>query len=124
MSYAILLGLSLLLNLGNIRMLALTLIIGADVFAPIPDQNFYLICGMVDLLVALLAYKLNTNASKPVIRLSAMLIVFHWLGYRFNGYPMASPYHILVKISEHAELLACILLSHKFINKKANNVGK
>lgn len=92
-------------------MLGLSAGVGIGIFLPIPDAYFYLICALVECLVLLLALYLNANASKVVVRISVLLVLFHSLGWIFNGYQPESPYHIMVKISEHAELLACILLS-------------
>jgi hypothetical protein len=124
MFYQFLLGAALALNLGNKRMLALTVVVGAGVFVPVQDANFYLICMLGEILIGLLAYRIDANASGVVIGISALLAMFHGMGYFFDGYPVASPYHILVKISEHSELLACIILSQKFMEKRVSHVTK
>lgn len=116
-SYAILLALALSFNLGNVRMLALTLIVGAGIFAPVPDAQFYLICALGEALIGLLAYRIAADASLIVVRISAVLVLFHVLGDLLNGYPPTSPYHLLVRICEHAELLACIILSRPFTKR-------
>lgn len=116
-SYAVLLALALLLNIGNVRMLMLTLIIGVGIFAPVPNAHFYLICALGEALIGLLAYRIATEASRPIVRISAVLVLFHALGYWLNGYPPSSPYHLLVYLSEHAELLVCSLLSRPFTKK-------
>lgn len=110
-SYGILLALSLGLNARDKHMLALSSIVGLGIFMPIPDAYFYLICALVECCVASLTLYINTSASKVVARISMLLLLFHGLGWILNGYPQESPYHIMVKISEHAELLACIFLS-------------
>jgi len=94
-------------------MLALALVVGAGIFFPVPDACFYLVCALIELLVALLAVRIDAQASALVIRMSVMLIVFHGLGWLLDGYPVASPYHMGVKLLEHAELVACILLSNQ-----------
>ncbi|MES2349972.1 MAG: hypothetical protein V4641_20600 [Pseudomonadota bacterium] len=118
MSYAVLLGLAIVLNLDERRSLALALVVGAGIFAPIPDTHFYLICGLIEMLVGALALLINARASITVWRLSALLAVFHTLGYFLDGYPPESPYHLLVQIAEHAELVACIFLSTTFTWRK------
>jgi hypothetical protein len=117
MSYGILLCIALLLNINNKKMLLLILAIGVGIFIPIPDENFYFVCIMVEIFVALIAYRTNLCISYIIIRLSILLIVFHILGFLLDGYPVSSPYHILVKISEHAEIIVCILFSNTFIKK-------
>jgi hypothetical protein len=119
-SHVIMLNLALLLNFGNPKMTALTAVVGAGVFAPVPDANFYFLCVLGDLLIGLIALKLNTLASRAVSRIAVVLVVLHILGWILNGYPANSPYHLLVRISEHAELFACILFSHQFMKKARN----
>lgn len=119
-SYAVLALIAMVINLRDLRMLALTLFVTADIFSPIPAMNFYLICALVDALNGLLAYRIGAAASKPIWRISCLLVVFHGIGYFWNGYPINSPYHIVVQICEHTELLACILLSG-LITKRLNN---
>lgn len=119
-SHVMLLSLALALNLGNLKMLALTIIVGAGVFAPVPDANFYLLCILGDALIGLIAFRIDTLASRAISKIAVVLVIFHAIGWILDGYPVNSPYHLLVKISEHAELLACIFLSHRFINKAKN----
>lgn len=116
-SYAVLLVLGILLNISNPKMFLLTAIVGEGIFAPVPDANFYLICALGEALIGLLAYRINAEASRPIVRISVLLMLFHGLGYWLNGYPPDSPYHLLVKICEHAELLACILFSRPFTKR-------
>lgn len=112
-SYCMLLGLAFIVNFCDIRMLALTLVVGAAIFVPIPPSHFYLWCIVAELVVMLWAYMLHAPASQLVILLSGLLVMFHLLGLWLNGYPPNSPYHYLVKICEHAELVACIVLSQR-----------
>jgi hypothetical protein len=111
--YAALLLTAMLLNAGEKRMLALALAVGAGIFFPVPDAGFYLVCALIETLVLLLAIRIDAQASVLIVRMSAMLIVFHGLGWLLNGYPAGSPYHMGVKLLEHAELVACILLSNQ-----------
>ena len=115
--YGILLAIALALNVRDSRMLALCAVVGAGIFFPVPDAYFYLICAMIEALIALLAIRISASASKPVARISMLLIIFHGLGWLLNGFPPESPYHALVKISEHAEILACIILSRYFLKR-------
>ena len=120
-SYAILAIIATMLNVCDKKMLALTAIVTAGIFAPVPDANFYLICALGEALIGLLAYRINAAASRPIWRISILLMVFHGLGYLTNGYPLSSPYHIVVRICEHTELVACILFSG-LITKRWRNV--
>ena len=115
--YAIFLAAALLVNIGNQRMTLLSLAVGTGIFMPIQDGGFYFICSAVEVAVALSAVLLRADASKPVLRISGILITLHMLGWWLNGYPPASPYHILVKLCEHAELLACIVLSKPMMKR-------
>ncbi len=116
-SYVALLMLALAINAGDIKMLALSAVIGVGIFSPVPAPCFYLICALGELLIALLAYRLDAAASPVIVRISIILIVLHFLGFILDGYPPGSPYHILVKTFEHAELLACIFLAQPIIKK-------
>lgn len=118
--YAPLLLVAVAMNIGNWRMLALTLAVGAGIFAPIPDEHFYAACAVIECAVASIALILSAPASKFVFRVSMLLVLFHFLGWWLDGYPPESPYHLLVKILEHAELVACILMSTLFLGKKTN----
>jgi len=111
MMYAALLTAALALNWNQPRMLLLSLLIGVGVFAPVQADYFYLICAFGESIIGLLAYCLAAPASRFVCRVSILLVAFHGLGWWLDGYPPSSPYHLMVKICEHAELLACILLS-------------
>jgi hypothetical protein len=119
-SYAILALIATVFNLRDRRMLALTALVTAGIFVPVPAVNFYLICALGEALIGLLSFRIGAAASRPIWRISALLVVFHGLGYLLNGYPPASPYHIIVQICEHTELLACILLSD-LITKRWRN---
>lgn len=122
-SYALLLLLSVACNLRDSKMLWLTALVGLAVFVPVPPGSFYAFCAVGELAVALLAYALAADASKVIWRISTLLMLFHGCGYLFDGYPIESPYHMLVKIAEHAELVACILLSHPFTGRLKNGAA-
>ncbi len=117
MSYAILLCLALALNADDRRMLALTFVVGAGIFAPVPAEYFYLICILGEILIALAALRIHARGSRPISQISFLLVAFHLLGWLLNGYPISSPYHVMVKVCEHAELIMCILLSSTFTRK-------
>jgi hypothetical protein len=116
-SYAVLLALALALNATDRRMFALSAIVGAGIFFPVPAHWFYPICMAIEVLVALLAVRLSCHASSMIVRISILLVVMHILGWIFNGYPTASPYHWAVRLLEHAELVACILFSPQILKR-------
>jgi hypothetical protein len=101
-------------------MLCLSALVTAGIFAPVPAANFYLVCALGEVLIGLLAFRIRAAASRPVLRISALLVIFHGLGYVLNGFPVNSPYHIVVRICEHAELLACIALSGPILKRWRN----
>lgn len=115
--YAILLVVALLLNSRDCKMLALSLVAGAGIFAPIPDAHFYLWCIVVEIGVALAALLIAVPATGMIIKIAAMLVVMHILGWLFDGYPPASPYHAGVKTLEHAQLVICCLLSGPILKR-------
>lgn len=116
-SYAVLLAVALALNASSRRMLALTAIVGAGIFFPVPAQWFYPICMAIEILVALLALYLACHASSVIVRISILLVMMHITGWIWDGYPATSPYHWVVKLLEHAELIACILLSPPVVKR-------
>ena len=118
-SYFILLLIAGALNIAvsDRRMVMLCAVVGFGISVPIPDHNFYAWCAVVEVFVMACALALNTAASRPVVALSLSLCAFHYLGYKFNGYPPDSPYHFLVKITEHAELAACALFSKPLMGR-------
>ena len=100
------------------RMLALTALVSAGIFVPVPASNFYLFCALGEATIGITAWLIGgCAAARPVWRISALLVAFHGLGFMLNGYAPSSPYHIIVRICEHAELLACILLSSPIIKR-------
>lgn len=92
-------------------------LVGWGISVPIPDHHFYAWCVVVELLVTLGAIGLRTPATQPVYSLALSLSAFHYLGFKFNGYLPESPYHFLVKIAEHAQLVACILFSQPILGR-------
>lgn len=110
-AYPLLVAVALLANLRDARRLALAAVVGAGVMVPVPAANFYLICALGEILIALIALNLDVAATRPIVRISTLLVSCHAMGYLFNGYPLLSPYHLAVKLCEHAELLVCIWFS-------------
>lgn len=107
-SYVILLVLALLFNIGNPRVLALTVIVGAGIFVPIPAPHFYAWCAAVELLVLFLAMLVGSGQGHAVALLCVALLLCHLMGFLMDGYTSRA-YFYLVRIYEHAELLICML---------------
>lgn len=93
------------------RGMLMCVVVGFGISVPIPDVHFYAWCATVELIVVIGAIILRTPATQPIYAIALCLIVLHYLGYKLNGYLPESPYHFLVKIAEHAQLVACILFS-------------
>jgi len=111
-------------NYRNLKMLALTLFVGASVFVPVPDHDYYLFyqfCMMSEICVALLAFMLRTNASTSIIMLCVIMVAIHAIGMKMDGYPPFSPYRLFMPLLEHAQLVACLLLSNPLIRKLRNH---
>lgn len=117
LSYVVLLAVALAINLRDRKMLALSALVGAGIFAPVPDANFYLVCALGETLIALAALRIAAPASLFIARVSVMLVAGHVLGYFTDGYPPESPYHLFIKICEHAELIGCILTANYFTKR-------
>ncbi len=121
---AALLLVALWLNRNNIKMLALTIIVGVGVFIPVPAINFYLNCAIGEMCIFLLAYMLSTSASCAIRILSLQLVVAHWLGHYLNGYPIDSPYHTVVQYTEHLELFVCSMFSNPVVDKITERIKR
>lgn len=124
-SYAVLLGAGLIANVRDWRMLALTVAIGMNVFAPIPSstaEEFYLYCILAEAVLILAAAVLQTKSSMIVIEVAVVLIVLHVMAYHIDGNPALSPYRILVKLCEYAQLCSCIFFSRGFLPSLRNRM--
>lgn len=113
-SYAVLLVIGVILNFKDWRMLGITLLIGANVFAPIPSNSalsFYFCCSLAEMAVIAGALYLKTPGSLLVVEVSIVLIIAHLMGYALDGYQAMSPYRLIVKVCEYGELFACIFFS-------------
>lgn len=112
----LLMALAVSLNIKDRAALALSLIVGLSAVLPVlmfvnTAVQFYAFCAVVEILVAVCALWLRTTASRYIVTACLTLIAYHFLGWHLDGYPVHSPYHLLVKIAEYAELFACVLLS-------------
>ena len=107
---------ALAVNRADTRMLALTLVVGASIFIPSPDlyDQFYLFCLASESAVALIALVLRARASALVAACCAALILSHIVGYYADGSAPFSPYQVIVKLLEFAQIAACAALSPRF----------
>lgn len=118
----VLLALSAWLNLADRRMLVLTALVGASVFSPTPAEydNFYLFCISFEMIVALMALRLKTAASVPIVILCFVLVLAHIMGYYKDGHPPTSPYRAIVPMLETLEILCCVLASAPLLSRLRN----
>jgi hypothetical protein len=102
------------LNSEDKKTLALCLVVSAGFFSPLPKNDWlmFYVCGIcTELCVALLAWRLNCAASKPIVVVSFSMALCHAAGIIYDGYPPLSPYRILVPAFELAEPIFIILTS-------------
>lgn len=105
---------SLVLNLQDRRMLALTVMVGAIIFAPMPDataEQFYVACILAEIAIGLCALAIRNSAGVMVAEVCALLVITHAMGYALDGSPPFSPYRVIVKILEVSQLVVCVALS-------------
>jgi hypothetical protein len=109
-----LLIIGIILNFLDIRMLALTLLVGASIFVPVPSDtgfHFYTFCIASEILVGVLAYATGKEAGFLIANCCFLLVIAHLMGYALDGSTPLSPYHVIVKLLETIELGICIALS-------------
>lgn len=124
-SYAILLGAGIIANVRDWRMLLLTVVIGFNVFAPIPSfsaEEFYGYCILAELSVIICAALLKTKSTPIVIEVAIVLIILHVMAYHIDGNPALSPYRVLVKLCEYCQLCSCIFFSKGFMPSLRNRM--
>lgn len=118
-SYALLFAISMLLNLRDGKMLLLTFIVGCGIFSNIPDIDFYAWCISVEILVYVMAKKINAIGSVAIQCLASILIMIHIFGLIFDGTKPETYYHELVQLSEHAELVILIIFSKSLFGRES-----
>lgn len=95
-------------------MLALTLLVGASIFASPPMDSrlhFYLFCIMVELAVLLFALGCKCEASTAIAYICGGMIVAHLGGFFLRGGLILSPYQLIIKLLEFSQLLSLVALS-------------
>ena len=121
MIYAsLLIILAIYLNKDDLRMLALTLIVGASYFLPveyITDRTvWYSTVVIAEMIVIISAIALKTRASLVIAVICAMLEINHINAILFGGHS-GSPYELVIKSLEYFELAACLVFSKPIIEK-------
>lgn len=118
--YVLIFLIACILNYRHKEALLLTLIVGLGAFSPIPERfgeiAWYSICASIEITIFLFAINLRTIASYPIAALSVLFIFVHYLGWKFHGYIIGSPYHLFARTLEFTEISSCAVLSNPIIN--------
>lgn len=121
----ILLVVALVINWGDRKAIALTLVLAVALVLPVNQfttrDNFYLVCALFEVLIALCALRIDTRASGFIVLMCAMLAAFHLVGWDTGGHKIGSPYRLLAKIAEYAEIIACILFANPIMRLLTND---
>lgn len=115
--------LAVLINANDRRMLALTLVVTASVYVPVPRETYetyYIFCMASECAVAGSAWLLRANASTAIIGICMLLTLAHATAFHLDGFPPLSPYRLVVPLFEHAQIIACIILSNTLAPKLRN----
>lgn len=117
-----------MLNWGDRKSILLTIIVGASLILPVNQfttrANFYEVCALFEYLVLLLAIRIDTRATNFIVTMCCMLIGYHLIGSIYGGHPPDSPYRLLVKIAEYAEITACILFANPTMRLLKNDARR
>lgn len=109
-----LLATAVVLNVRDIRMLALTILVGATIFMPVPSHTqmqFYGTCIIVETCVLIYCVFISSRASSTMVNIVLAMIAAHLMGWTLDGSEPLSPYRIIVKILEVTQLATCVALS-------------
>lgn len=105
---------AVVLNIRDFRMLALTVLVGATIFLPVPSHTqmqFYGTCILVELCVLAWCVFINSRASSLMIHIVSAMILAHFMGWILDGSEPLSPYRIIIKILEFSQIGVCVALS-------------
>lgn len=119
----ILLAVATVLNLRDRRMFALTLAVGVNIFYVVPSHSqaaFYGTCILLELGVLAVAVFCPSRASCIAIYATLALVVVHFMGWTLDGSQPLSPYRVIVKMLECAQIVACVALSPVLTPKLRN----
>jgi hypothetical protein len=116
----LLLLLSVVLNRGNYRMLALTLVLAANTMTPltfiIDSEIWYSTCIVMELITISLALSIRANASTSVVLISSILIWCHIVAWKFTGHLPNSVYRTVEPILEYLNILSLSVFSTPILN--------
>lgn len=125
--HLLLITVALVFNWGDRKAICLTLVIGLSLVIPVNQfttrGNFYLVCGLFEIMFALCALRIDTRASHFVAIMCVMLVWFHAVGWYIDGHKLGSPYRLFAKIAEYAEISACILFANPIMRLLKNDAG-
>lgn len=126
--HLLLLTVALVINWGDRNAICLTLMIGLSLLIPVNQfttrSNFYLVCGLFEILFALIALRIDTRASDFVILMCVILFGLHMVGWDAGGHKINSPYRLLAKIAEYAQIVACIAFANPLMRLLKNDAGR
>lgn len=110
----ILLAVAIALNWRDRRMLVLTFAVGINIFYVVPSHSqaaFYGTCIALEAMVLAVAVFYHARASSIIAYAALALIVAHFMGWSLDGSSPLSPYRIIVKLLEGAQIFTCVALS-------------
>lgn len=105
---------AVVLNVRDARMLALTILVGATIFMPVPahtQMQFYGTCIFVEACVLAYCVFYASRASMLMVHVLLAMILAHFMGWILDGSEPLSPYRMIVKILEISQLSICVALS-------------
>lgn len=119
---------ALVINWGDRKAICLTLIVGLSLVIPVNQfttrANFYLVCSLFEILFALIAMRINTRASDFVVLMCVILFGLHMVGWNAGAHKIDSPYRLLAKIAEYAQIVACIAFANPLMRLLKNDAGR
>ena len=117
LGFAVLLCAALWLNRNCWRTFALSVVVAAGVFTPVPWGDnvslWYFKCFLVELLVICGSLLVRSPSSWMVIVFAVLLATVHLLGALVGPSAGVGPYRITIPFFEAGELLACVLFSRQ-----------
>lgn len=108
------------MNWGDRKAICLALVVGFSLVVPVNQfassrENFYLLCGLFEILFALIALYINTRASSFIVLMCVILLSLHVVAWDLDSHNIDSPYWLLAKVVEHAQIVACIAFAAPFM---------
>ena len=115
----ILTGLCILANIGDKKMLLLSLMVCGSYFLPvhlITDRDlWYIVCLSAELTVLASAVLLRVPAIIAIVPIIFMMSAAHIIDY-LAGSKVSSPYRIVLHYLEYVEIACCLIFSHPILN--------